>query len=210
MEVQILEEDELRIKALLRGVHRSYANAIRRFAIAEVPTMAIDDVVIIENTSVMYDELIAHRLGLIPLKTHLDKYVLPEECNCKSDLGCPRCRMLLVLDAEATDKIKTVYSGDLASEDKETIPISLKIPIIKLVPGQKIRLEAYAKLGKGKDHAKWQPVSAAVLKPVKDSEFEHELYLESIGQLSAREILLKAIEILQQRLKEFSAMVASK
>ena len=58
--------------------------------------------------AVMFDELVAHRLGLIPLKTDLNRYNLPEDCDCKSALGCPKCRVLLVLDAEATDKIRTV------------------------------------------------------------------------------------------------------
>jgi len=121
--------------------------------------MAIDEVVIVENSSVLHDEILALRLGLIPLKTDLDSYNLPEECSCKSDLGCNLCRVILTLDVEAKDQPRTVYSGDLVTENLEVSPVSQRIMIVKLAPSQKVRLEAYARLGKGKVHAKWQPVS---------------------------------------------------
>ncbi len=129
--------------------------------IAEVPTMAVEDVMIIENSSVLYDEMLSHRLGLIPLTTDLDSYVLPEECGCKSELGCNRCRTTLSLESEAIDESKYVYSGELKAENPEIKPVSDTIPITKLAPGQKIRLEAYARLGRGIEHAKWQPASVA-------------------------------------------------
>ncbi|MEM3652853.1 MAG: hypothetical protein QXL21_06985, partial [Nitrososphaerales archaeon] len=88
MEVNVLEADNSKVKVLLSGVDRVYANAVRRFALSEVPVMAIDDVVILENTSILYDEVLAHRLGLIPIYTDLTRYTLPEECDCKSELGC--------------------------------------------------------------------------------------------------------------------------
>jgi len=166
--------------------------------------MAIDEVVILENSSVMYDELLAHRLGLLPLKTDLEKYILPEQCDCRNPLGCSKCRVLLVLDAQARDKVLTVYSGDLVSEDKEIIPITDKIPIVKLAPGQKVKLEAYAKLGRGKEHAKWQPVSASVLTET-NKENEFDLYIESVGSLPAPTILAKAAEILHSKLEDFAA-----
>jgi DNA-directed RNA polymerase subunit D len=128
-----------------------------------VPAMAIEDVIIIENTSVLYDEVIAHRLGLIPLKTDLDAYVLPEECDCKSELGCSKCRTSFTLEAEAKDEPLMVYSSDLKPESDVT-PVSGNIPIVKLGPTQRLRLEVYARLGRGIEHAKWQPVSACAYK----------------------------------------------
>jgi DNA-directed RNA polymerase subunit D len=123
--------------------------------------MAIDEVVIIENSSILHDEVLAHRLGLIPLKTDLDTYNLPEECPCESEFGCNLCRVALTLEAEATEHTITVYSKDLRSENPDVVPVSDKISIVKLAPDQKIKLEAYARLGKGEDHAKWQPVSSS-------------------------------------------------
>lgn len=196
----MLEADNSKVRVLISGVDRVYANAVRRLALSEVPVMAIDDVVILENTSMVYDEVLAHRLGLIPIYTDLSRYVLPEECSCKSELGCPRCRVLFVLDAAAGDKPKTIYSGDLVSEDKETKPISPNIPLVKLAPGQKLKLEAYAKLGKGKDHAKWQPATVAVLRDADAEGKKFELYIESVGALPATQILLEAIKILHNKM----------
>ncbi|MEM3061363.1 MAG: DNA-directed RNA polymerase subunit D [Candidatus Bathyarchaeia archaeon] len=160
MKIKILEKSNESIRFLLSGVSPAFANALRRIIISEIPTMAIDDVVIIENTSTMYDEVLSHRLGLIPLTSDLDSYYLPEECSCKSEFGCEKCRASFVLEAEARDKTITVYSGDIKCSDPRIKPVSDKIPIVKLAPKQRLKLEAYAKLGRGLEHAKWQPVSA--------------------------------------------------
>ncbi len=160
MEVEILEERGDSLGLILRGSSPAFANALRRAMLADVPVMAIEDVIFVENTSVMYDEILAHRLGLIPLKTDLDAYVLREECDCKSDLGCQKCTASFVLEAEATDQTISVYSGDLKPA-AEVAPTTDGIPIVKLAPGQKIRLEAYARLGRGSEHAKWQAASIA-------------------------------------------------
>jgi DNA-directed RNA polymerase subunit D len=126
--------------------------------------MAIDEVVMIENSAILQDEIIAHRLGLTPLKTDLDGYNLPEECSCQSEFGCNLCRVTLTLDVESKDGTRTVYSGELVSENPEIVPVSDRVPIIKLAKGQKLKLEAYARLGKGKANAKWQPVSMCAYK----------------------------------------------
>jgi len=164
VEIEVLEKNDVNMRLLIRGVDTPFVNALRRTVLAEVPCMAIDEVVIIENSSVLQDEIIAHRLGLIPLKTDLNGYNLPEECPCKSEFGCNLCRVSLTLDAEAKEGTRTVYSGELISENPDIVPVSDKIPIVKLVKEQKLKLEAYARLGKGKKHAKWQPVSMCTYK----------------------------------------------
>ncbi|MDH5448059.1 MAG: DNA-directed RNA polymerase subunit D [Candidatus Bathyarchaeota archaeon] len=166
MKIQILEKNDVSLRLLIEGTNTAFMNTLRRIILSEVPTMAMDDVVIIENSSPLQDEFLAHRIGLIPLKTDLDTYNLPENCTCKSEFGCNLCRASLVLEAEAEDHIINVYSGDFKSENPSIVPVSNKIPIAKLAPGQKIRLEAYARLGKGKDHARWQPVSMCAYKYV--------------------------------------------
>ena len=163
MEIKVIEDKETVFRFLLKETSHAYANALRRTMLAEVPAMAIEDVIMIENTSVLYDETIAHRLGLIPLKTDLDAYVLPEDCDCKSELGCSKCRASFTLDIEASDETLMVYSSQLKSESDVT-PVSGNIPIVKLGAKQKLRLEAYARLGRGIEHAKWQPVSASAYK----------------------------------------------
>jgi len=164
VKIEVLEKDETNLRLIIRDVDVPLMNALRRIALAEVPSMAIDEVVMIENSAILQDEIIAHRLGLIPLKTDLDSYNLPEECPCQSEFGCNLCRVTLTLDAEAKEGTRTVYSGELISENPNIAPVSDKVPITKLAKGQKLKLEAYARLGKGKNHAKWQPVSVCAYK----------------------------------------------
>ena len=164
MEIEVLEKDDKNMRLLIRGVNVPFMNALRRIVITEVPCMAIDEIVMLENSSILQDEIIAHRLGLVPLKTDLDGYNLPEKCPCKSEFGCNLCRVTLTLDVESKEGTRTVYSGELKSENPDIMPVTAKIPIIKLAKEQKIRLEAYARLGKGKNHAKWQPVSMCTYK----------------------------------------------
>ena len=164
MKIEILEKDATNIRIIVRDADVSLMNALRRIGLAEVPSMAIDEVVMIENSAILQDEIIAHRLGLTPLRTDLDTYNLPEDCECQSEFGCPQCRVTLTLDAESKEGTRTVYSGELISENPGIVPVSDKIPLLKLAKGQKLKLEAYARLGKGKNHAKWQPVSVCAYK----------------------------------------------
>lgn len=204
--VNILERADEKIVIKFNNVPRQYVNAIRRISISEVPTLAIDDVVILENSSVMHDEAIAHRLGLVPLLTNLDRFVMPHECDCKSTLGCSKCRVLLVLDSEANEKTKVVMSGELVSEDELIKPVSKDIPIITLAPGQKLKFEAYARLGIGRDHAKWQPTSAAIVKDGKD-ENESILVIETNKALTAEETLMAAIDNINSKIKNFNHII---
>ncbi|MGI0037706.1 MAG: DNA-directed RNA polymerase subunit D [Nitrososphaera sp.] len=206
--VDVIEKSPERIVVKFNNVPRQYVNSLRRLAISEVPTLAIDDVVMLENSSVMHDEAVAHRLGLIPLRTDPGRFVMPHECDCKSTLGCSKCRVLLVLDSEASDKTKVVTSGELVSEDELVKPVSKDIPISVLAPNQKLKFEAYARLGTGKDHAKWQPTSAAVVKDGKDED-EIILVLESNGALSAEEVLVSAAERLASKVKTFKQITSS-
>jgi DNA-directed RNA polymerase subunit D len=205
---EVLERTDERIVIKFNNISRQYINAIRRIAICEVPTLAIDDVVILENSSVMHDEAVAHRLGLIPLRTGLDRFVMPQDCDCKSTLGCSKCRVLLVLDSEAMEKTKIVTSGELLSEDELVKPVSKDIPIVVLAPAQKLKFEAYARLGVGKDHAKWQPTSAAIVKDGKDDS-ESILTIETNGALTAEETVGAALEKLNTKLKSFNHVVRS-
>ena len=206
--MDIIQKEDQILTIKFNNVPRQYVNAIRRLSISEVPTLAIDDVVILDNSSVMHDEAIAHRLGLIPLRTDLDRFVMPHDCDCKSTLGCSKCRVLLVLDSEANEKTRVVTSGELLSEDELVRPVSKDIPIIVLAPSQKLKFEAYARLGLGKDHAKWQPTSAAVVKDGKN-ENESILTIETNGALTAEEVVVAAIEKLNSKVKSFNRVIQS-
>lgn len=174
MRVEIVERRGETLRFILHDVTTSFANGLRRIMIAEVPNMTIDDVFIFENSSVLNDEDLAHRLGLIPLTTDLDSYVLPEKCECKSELGCDQCRAVLTLEARVDEGVRTVYSGELISDDPKIRPVSDKIPIVKLAQGQSLKFEAYARLGLGKVHAKWQPVSECVYQNLPRIEIDRD------------------------------------
>lgn len=155
MEVRFLEKskDGLTISFLVKGITPAFANTLRRAIVEEVPTMAIEDVEFRKNSSVLYDEIVGHRLGLIPLKTDLKSYTLPGECKCKGE-GCAKCSVSLTLKSSSAG---IVYAEELKSKDSSIVPIYPKMPITKLTKGQSIEFEAKAVLGKGKAHAKWSP-----------------------------------------------------
>ncbi|MFX0091450.1 MAG: DNA-directed RNA polymerase subunit D [Candidatus Hodarchaeota archaeon] len=163
MEIQTLKKTNSFFQFIINGVSPAIVNALRRTMLAEVPTLAIDEVIIIENTSPLYDEIIAHRLGLIPLRTDLETYLLPEVCACGGE-GCQSCEVSLTLQKKADTDATIVFSSDLQSYDPAVVPIEPNIPILKLAKGQTILVEAIARLGKGKNHAKWQPVSTVAYK----------------------------------------------
>ena len=76
--IQVINTDSKKISIKLKGVSLEYANALRRICLNGVPVFAIDTVDIIENTSVIADEDLAHRLGMIPLKTELSRFDEPD------------------------------------------------------------------------------------------------------------------------------------
>lgn len=205
--LEIVSQDKQRITVKLKGVPLQYANALRRICLNGVPIFAIDTVDIIENSSVMSDEGIAHRLGLIPIKTDLKRFAEPSKCACKSAAGCSNCRVMFVIDSGDTDSTRTVMSGEMSSEDETVKAISDKIPVVQLAPGQKLKLEAYARLGRGTTHAKWNSANISVLIPT-DKADEHVLTVESTGALNPVQIIRSGVEELAQRLEEFKVVIA--
>jgi DNA-directed RNA polymerase subunit D len=113
----------------------------------------------------------------------------------------------LYVDSSAEDKSKPVLSGELSSDDDYVKPVSPDIPIVVLAPGQKLKVEAYARLGTGKMHAKWQPVSAAVLKETDGAKEEFILELETIGMLTPAEVIQQSVKILDDKMKIFGEKV---
>lgn len=190
----------------LKGVPLQYANALRRLCLNGVPVFAIDTVDIIENSSVLPDEGLAHRLGLVPLKTDLTRFNEPAKCDCQSETGCSNCKVMLVLDSGDSDVSKTVLTDELTSEDDSVKPISDKIPIVQLAPGQRVKVECYARLGRGREHAKWNSSNIATLVET-DKEDERILTVESTGALNPEEIILAGVDELGKGIDEFKTMI---
>lgn len=155
MEVKLIKKEAAYNRAtfLIKNTTAAFANALRRTIIDTVPTMAIEDVEFKKNSSVMYDEMISLRLGLVPLKTDVTSYNVPKRCTCKSE-GCAKCELTLTLSAKGPC---IVYASDLKSMDPAVIPVYPDMPIVKLLKGQELDITAKAVLGHGKDHAKWVP-----------------------------------------------------
>jgi DNA-directed RNA polymerase subunit D len=151
MKINVMSQEDNKMKFLIEGTTPSFINTIRRVATVEVPTMAIDEVAFTKNSSVLYDEMIALRLGLIPLTTDLKTYKKPSDCKCAGK-GCNTCQAKFTLSAKGP---KIVYSGDLKTKDPKVKPAIEDIPIVKLTDNQELKLTATAILGTGKEHSKW-------------------------------------------------------
>ncbi len=156
MKISVDEYKPKKAVLSIEDVNLYLLNSIRRIMLSELPKLAIEDVVIYDNTTTLFDEIISHRLGLIPLPTDPDLLNFRDECNCGGK-GCPTCTVRYTLSKEGEG---AVYSGDLQpSEASWRIGEDL-IPIVELFNDQRLILEVEAVLGRAKDHAKWQVVTA--------------------------------------------------
>ncbi len=257
MEIKVLEKKKDRIVFTVFGASSAFSNALRRTIIEEVPTMAIEDVEFRKNNSVLYDEIVAHRLGLIPLKTDLRSYNLPEKCTCKGEL-CAKCSVQLSLKAKSGTNPTVVTAEEIKSKDPAIKPAFPGMPIVKLIKGMELEFEAVAVLGKGREHIKWSPglahyrnypvidikkqpddaakvakscpedvfdakgnslhikalerctlcgACADIHDGIKLGEKENEFifFVESYGQLEPKEMVEKALSIMNESLDEFAA-----
>lgn len=165
MELEIKELTKTTAKFVVSDVDTSFVNALRRVLISDIPKMAIDDVEFhlgpirdedgkeYESVSPLFDEIIAHRLGLIPIPTDLKLFNRRDGCVCKGE-GCPNCTIMYSLNKKGPC---TVYSGDLEPLGSgEYRVVDDLIPIVKLNEGQALLIYATAVMGFGKEHAKWQ------------------------------------------------------
>ena len=252
MEVKILEKDNEKIKFIIEDTNSALAGELRRIMMNRIPTLAIEWIDLIKNDSVLWDEVIANRLGLIPLKFDPKLYNFKDECKC-SGKGCSLCQVKIKLKKKGPC---IVYSGDLVPMDKKVKPVFDNIPITELTEDQELEFEAVAELGLGKDHAKWQgsivgyraipsitidksankkefvercPKNVFVLKKdslkvndllacniclqcvdlsegkikVETDETKFLFNLETASGLTPQEIVLKSIDILSDKFKEF-------
>jgi DNA-directed RNA polymerase subunit D len=214
--IKILNKNDEKLK-LITDMSTSLANAIRR-NVNEISILAIDELEISKNDSALYDEIIAHRVGLVPIKNENLKSI--EECSCKGK-GCGKCSVKFKLKATGPC---TVYSTGLTPKSD----IIYEIPITLLDKDQELEFVAIAKMGKGIEHAKFTPGLfyykysddvdkedvkedeenfKKVLDGLKSEGKELTVYIESWGQIKAKEIFIKAIEALTKNLKDFSKLI---
>ena len=189
----------------------SLANAIRR-SINYIPILAVDLLEISKNDSALYDEIIAHRVGLVPLQN--EKLKLASECDCGKEEGCSKCSIKLKLSCKGPC---TAYSTDMTPRDS----VLYKMPIAILNKDQELEFVAIARVGKAIEHAKYSPglvfyrYSEDIEKEQNDEDFRKMVeeskkkgdkpitfVLESWGQIPAKEMFIQSVEILNEEIKD--------
>jgi DNA-directed RNA polymerase subunit D len=167
MKVRLLDQKEDALKVLVEDTEPAFVNALRRVLIADVPKMAIEDVEFhlgpiraedgkeYESVAPLFDEMIAHRLGLVPIPTDLGLYNRREDCPTCHGEGCPSCTIIYSLNKRGPGLVTSADMEPIG--DTKLRPKDQGIPIVQLAEGQAILIYATAQLGTGKDHAKWQP-----------------------------------------------------
>jgi DNA-directed RNA polymerase I and III subunit RPAC1 len=200
--IKIISYDENELVFDLIGVDAAVANAFRRILIAEVPSVAIETVYIRDNTSMIQDEVLAHRLGLIPIKADPRKFEPIVNPNEYTDTNTLVFNLTVTCehnpdgkDSENEDEKyinSKVYShhlewnpqGQQQQQMADVRPVFEDILIAKLRPGQTIDVVCYCQKGVGKDHAKYSPVSTAAYRLLPKIEF-----LEEITGAKAKELV---------------------
>ncbi len=168
MKVKVKDIKPKKAVIRLEDTKAYFVNSLRRTMLSELPKLAIEDITIYDNTSPLFDEIISHRLSMLPVPTDLDLLSFKDECVCKGK-GCPNCTVRYTLSKEGEG---TVYSGDLQPSEKTWAITEDKIPIVRLYGDQRLILEVEAVLGKAKDHAKWQGIHAPSYRMDYDIEFD--------------------------------------
>ena len=192
MKAEIVEgwPKDNRIRIVLSDTNAAQVNSLRRAILADVPKMAITKVrfeqgvtqdnkgEVIESVNVLPDEVLAHRLAMVPVPTFLEEFVFPEDDPNNENLpedqwGSPLSQIIYHLsirgpNSDSEDEFKTVYAGDLNVLGETKLQIKeehSRIPLTILSKGQYLELYAYATLGRGRDHAKWCPAAAVAFQP---------------------------------------------
>eukprot|EP00834_Sanchytrium_tribonematis_P000184 NODE_4_length_77007_cov_1.156642.p24 type:complete len:335 gc:universal NODE_4_length_77007_cov_1.156642:76493-75489(-) len=197
-QIEVTDVSDLEISFILRDSYIGLANALRRTMVAEVPTIAIDLVNFTVNTSVLPDEYIAHRLGLIPLISDNSLKTLKSSRDCTCDEYCNNCAVVYQIDKTNTDRgtDKRVDTNDLIVQANfDNVPpfvlpdfeipdkygniknyVDQGILITRLAKGQTLTVDCIAKKGVGKEHAKWSPVAGLAFEYDPHNKLRHTRY----------------------------------
>lgn len=164
MDIEIIEMTDRKAKFLIKDSSPAMANALRRTLLRDIPKMAIDKVEFhlgpsmvdgreFESNTPLFDEIIAHRLGMVPVPTDFELFGPQENCVCGGE-GCPNCTIMYSLNKHGP---ATLMSGDLMPLGDQTLKVKDEfIPIVELNDGQAVLIYAIANMGTARQHIKWQ------------------------------------------------------
>ncbi len=191
--IEILEKDSEEIKIKVKGINPALAAMIRRAIISEIPTLAIETVKIIKNDSVLRDEILANRLGLIPLKFNKEKLK-----KLKNNVESYKVKLFIKKKGGGY-----VYTKDMISEDSEVIPLYENIPITYLTDIDELEIECETQIGYGKWHAKWQAGNCGY-------EYENDEFIfniETTSYYKPEELFFEALEVIEEKLVALSKSI---
>ncbi|MDY6761626.1 MAG: DNA-directed RNA polymerase subunit D [Candidatus Nanohaloarchaea archaeon] len=198
MNVTITAESDNTVEFELEDASVELANALRRTMIGGIPTLAIEDVAVTRNNSGLFDEILAHRLGMVPWHFDPEQHELPSECDCED--GCPKCQVSMALQAEGP---ATVTAADISVPAEDVEPANPETVVVELQEDGELDLEMTAQLGTGQAHAKWQAANASY--SYEDDTFHVEV--ESVSGLTPRTIVQHAVQELEAGLDAFEDAV---
>ncbi len=210
MKLEKIREDRKKNKLsfFLKENDEVFANTLRRLILEEVPTLAVEDLEIKENNSALYDEMLALRLGLIPIKTDLKSYNLKEKCKCSGE-GCAQCELKITLKGS---KKGYVYAEEAQSTDPKCTFVYPAMPVVKLLAKQKVDVTMTAILGNGRMHAKWSPGAAFYRKEpilnigkVKNPEEIAEKCTDGVFVLKNKKLEVDSEKLYESNLLEYYA-----
>ena len=195
--IEIQTNNSHRCELLIRKTTLSEVTKLRRILMSQIHTMAIEFIEIERNSSVLPDETIAHRLGLLPIYCqNIEDFYAMEECECEKESGCRECSLSFVLDVTGRTNNKFEVTSDHIEFSRGNMEISTaKIPIFFLRKGESVSIRGKIQKATGRIHSKWSPVTSSVIV----SEVEDDVYrlsFEGIGQIKNEDLIRKALRIL--------------
>lgn len=187
MDIDMIREKENKLEFSLKGSPAYFANLMRRYAMGQVPVFAIDRVTFYENSSSMFDEYLAHRIGQVPLLSDSSRAI--DEIAFSLEASGPG----------------VIYSKELKSSDSKIKAALDDIPLLRLLENQNLRLEAKAIRGIGRQHAKFQAgiIAYDIVKPN-----ELHVKVESFMQLEPRAFLSKTADLVIAKCEELEEKLA--
>lgn len=214
LDIEVIKLTDEDITFDIKGVEPSFANALRRIFISEIPTVAIEKINMWQNTSVIPDEVLAHRMGLVPIKVDPRVFEFKEKSKDNNENNCVQFNLHIKCTRKNTPEAKnkdndilpenedelynhaSVYSSDMkwvpigkqAEKFKNTPirPVYEDILLAKLRPGQEIEMELMCEKGIGKTHAKWSPVATAYYRLLPEINFSEDIEGEDAQELKAK------------------------